>query len=326
MMNLLRVLLCAVLVLGCSKKEPEETFTKGSANIGVSDAVYDLAFYTADTYCDVHPQADITVWRRTTPSLLDSLINNRAEEALIDRALSQEESLTFTSHQMKLFTYPVAHYPTYLLVADSNKVEFVDSVGLKRILEGSATSWKEFGGDDLAITPYAPLPGDGAWTSLLNFYGDFDSLAAVICSTGTQMLQLSRDDPGALLIYSKKVADASGYKKLRWAENELRIPANAKTIMESPRWPFMTTFTYVTTHMKADVAAGYLTFLVSNEGQKLVMNQGYRPASVPVRIIQLKSPDKTDEQDEFESDSIGTDSTKLDSTKQDTTSKARLAH
>jgi phosphate transport system substrate-binding protein len=307
MMNLLRVMLCAVVITGCAKKEPEESFTKGSAAIGVSDAVYDLAFYSAKTYCDVHPQADITVWRRTTLSLLDSLLNNHAEEAFIDRALSKEESLLFTSHQMKLHTYPVAHYPTYLLVADSNKVEFVDSLGLKRILEGSATSWKEFGGDDIPITPYAPLPGDGAWTSLLNYYGDFGSLAAVVCSTGTRMLELSQNDPGALLIFSKKVAEAEGYKKLRWAEKELRIPANAKTIMESPRWPFMTTFTYVTTHMKSDVAAGYLTFLVSNDGQKIVMNQGYRPASVPVRIIQMKPEDSTE-----------VDSTKVETAKPDT--------
>ncbi|MCB9366862.1 MAG: substrate-binding domain-containing protein [Calditrichaeota bacterium] len=290
MMNLLRVMLCAVVIVGCAKKEPEESFTKGSAAIGVSDAVYDLAFYTAQAYCDVHPQADVTVWRRTTLSLLDSLLNNRTEEVFIDRALSSEESLLFTSNAMNLYTYPVAHYPTYLLVADSNKAEFIDSLSLKRILEGSARSWKEFGGDDITITPYAPLPGDGAWTSLLNYYGDFDSLAAVVCSTGTQMLELSRDDPGALLIFSKKVAEAAGFKKLRWAKGDLRIPANAKTIMDTPKWPFMTTYTYVTTHMKSDVAAGYLTFIVSNDGQKMVMKEGYRPASVPVRVIQLKSP------------------------------------
>jgi ABC-type sulfate transport system substrate-binding protein len=77
--------------------------------------------------------------------------------------------------------------------------------------------------------------------------------------------------------------------------------------MESPRWPFMTTFTYVTTHMKSDVAAGYLTFLVSNDGQKIVMNQGYRPASVPVRIIQMKPEDSTE-----------VDSTKVETAKPDT--------
>ena len=324
MMILLRVMLCAVVILGC-KKVPEETFTKGAARIGASDAVYDLARYEAETYCDVHQQATINIWRYSTQSLLDSLISERVEEVFIDRALCHEESLSFTSHEMRLFTYPVAHYPIYLLIHDSVAVDAIDSLGLKRILEGTATSWKEFGGDDIAITPYAPLPGDGAWTSLMNYYGDFDSVAAVVCSTATQMMLLARDDPGALLIYSKKVASAVGFKKLRWAQKELRIPANAKTIMESPRWPFMTTFTYVTTHMKTDVAAGFLTFLVSNDGQKIVMNEGYRPASVPVRVIQLKTPEE-EASDSTKADSTEVDSTRTDSTKLDTTGEARLGH
>lgn len=314
LMNIfLSAMLCGVLLWGCKDKEPVETFTKGSAHIGASDAVFDLAHFTTAQYGDLHTSAFISIWRHSTQALVDSLINGRVEEIFIDRALSHEESLAFTNAGLKLFTYPVAHYPTYLLVPESLAVNDIDSIGLKRIVEGQATSWKEFGGQDISITPYAPLPGDGAWNSLLSFYEDFDSVAAVICSTNSQMMALAAFDPGALLIYSRRTSEVAGYKKLRWAQGELRIPANAKTILESPRWPFMTTFTYVTTHMKSDVAAGYLTFLVSNDGQKMVMSQGYRPASVPVRVIQLQAPT------ESESDSTAGDSTAMDSTKQDTT-------
>ena len=286
------IVLCACLVWSCKEKEPEETYTRGSAHIGTSDAVLDLAAYVAYQYGDIHTSALISVWRHTTQALIDSLANGRVEEVIIDRAFSKEESLAFAQHNLKLYTYPVAHYPIYLLVPESLAVEDIDSIGVRRILEGQATSWKEFGGADIPITPYAPLPGEGAWNSFVNFFGELDSVAAVVCSTNARMMELASNDPGALLIYSKKPADTIGYKKLRWAQGELRVPANAKTIMESPRWPFMTTFTYATTHMKSDVAAGFLTFIVSNDGQKIVMKEGYRPASVPVRVIQLKSEPK----------------------------------
>ncbi len=281
--------LCACLIWSCKEKEPEETYTRGSAHIGTSDAVLELAAYVAYQYSDIHTSAFISVWRHTTQALIDSLANGRVEEIIIDRAFSKEESLAFAQHNLKLFTYPVAHYPIYLLVPESLAVEDIDSIGVRRILEGKAQSWKEFGGADIRITPYAPLPGEGAWNSLMSFFGELDSVAAVVCSTNTRMMELAGNDPGALLIFSKKTSDAIGFKKLRWAQGELRIPANAKTILESPRWPFMTTFTYATTHMKSDVAAGFLTFIVSNDGQKIVMKEGYRPASVPVRVIQLKS-------------------------------------
>lgn len=287
-------LLLALTVMSCKEREPEESFTKGSAQIGCSDAVFELARFVATEYSDLHAAAHVGVWRHSTQSLLDSLLNDRIEEAFLDRALSQEESLAFSKFGKKLYSYPVAHYPVYLLVRESLAVEHLDSVNLRRILQGEVDSWKEIGGAGIPLTVYAPLPGDGAWTSLQTYFGEFDSLAAVVCSTHSRMISLAEHDPGALLIYMKKPADIVGYKKLRWAQDELRIPANAKTILESPRWPFMTTFTYVTTHMKSDVAAGYLTFLVSNDGQKMVMNEGYRPASVPVRIIQLKSSEQID--------------------------------
>lgn len=290
MIKCCQLLMIVALLLGCKRSEPDETFTKGSARIGASDAVFEMASYVAYEYNRIYPQAFVTFERHSTLPLLDSLLSQRVDEVFIDRVVTSAESASFAQRQLKLFTYPVAHYPTYLLVPESLAIDAIDSTNLKRVLEGVVTNWKEIGGPNVAITPYAPLEGVGSWFSLLNFYGELDSVAAVICSSATRMLELSADDPGALLIFSHKPADAKGFKKLRWAQGELRIPANAKTILESPRWPFMTTYTYVTTRMKSDVAAGFLTFLVSNDGQKMVMKEGYRPASIPVRVIQLKSP------------------------------------
>lgn len=283
------IMLVLALWAGCKSKEPEETYTKGSAHIGTSDAVLDIAAYVGYQYGEIHHTAFISFWRHPTQALIDSLLSGRVEEIIIDRALMSAESSAFATHQQKLFTYPVAYYPTYLLVSENLTVSELDSVGLKRILEGTATNWQEFGGADIPITPYAPLPGEGAWMSLVSYFGELDSVAAVVCSTNARMMELAANDPGALLIYSKKPIDARGFKKLIWFDGEARVAANAKTILEEPRWPFMTTFTYVTTHMKSDVAAGYLTFIVSNDGQKMVMKEGYRPASVPVRVIQLKT-------------------------------------
>ncbi|MBK6765933.1 MAG: hypothetical protein IPG71_06260 [bacterium] len=290
MMNKLCLLAIACLFwAGCKSNAPEESFTKGTARIGASDAVFDVARYVGDQYNEIYPQANVGFFRHPTLALIDSLLRRRYEEVFLDRALSPEESLAFGQQQLKLYSYPVAHYPTYLLVPDCLHVADLDSVGLKRLLEGTAHSWKDFGGQDVPVTVYAPLPGEGAWNSLVNYFGDLDSVAAIICSTNVRMLELAAGDPGSLLIYSQKVADAAGFKKLRWARGELRVPANAKTILETPRWPFMTTFSYVTTQMKGDVAAGYLTFIVSNDGQKMVMKEGYRPASVPVRVVQLQA-------------------------------------
>jgi hypothetical protein len=280
--------LLTVVLLSCGPKIPEPSYTKGTARIGVSDAAYEISAYVAQQYQQIHKSAFVSVYRNDTQSLLDSLINDRVEEILIDRALSPEETLAFSQRQLKLWVYPVAYYPVFLLVDTSLGVTAIDSVGFRNALTGVTTNWKALGGPDIAMTPYIPLPGTEAWTSLMNYYGELDSITAVACSTDAKMLELSANDRGALLLFSHDISELPGYRKLRWAQGELRIPANVKSILELPRYPFMLQFTYVTTRNKIDVASGYLTFIVGNDGQKMVMKEGYRPASVPVRVVQLK--------------------------------------
>jgi ABC-type sulfate transport system substrate-binding protein len=79
------------------------------------------------------------------------------------------------------------------------------------------------------------------------------------------------------------------YRKLRFRNGAEEVTANVKQILEYPRYPFRLDITYVTTKQKSDVAAGFLTYAVSNLGQQRVMNLGYRPASVPVRVVRMKS-------------------------------------
>jgi hypothetical protein len=285
---LILFVLTVAVFLGCRPQTPEPSYTRGTALIGISDAAYEIAAYVAQQYQSIHNSAYVSVYRNDTRSLLDSLINDRAEEILIDRTLSLAETLAFAERQLKLWIYPVAYYPVFLLVDTSLDVTEIDSSGLRKVLTGEATNWKVLGGPDESVTPYIPLPGTGAWTSLMGYYGELDSITAVACSTDAKMLELSANDRGALLVFSHDISELPGYRKLRWARGELRIPANVKTILEQPRYPFMLQYTYVTTHNKIDVASGYLTFIVGNDGQKMVMKEGYRPASVPVRVIQLK--------------------------------------
>ena len=163
----------------------------------------------------------------------------------------------------------------------------MDSASFRDVLTGRITNWKQLGGKDVRVTLYIPRPGEGAWNSIVTYYGHLDSVEAVVCSTFAQMVNLAASDSGALLVYAKPYEDLP-FKRLVFRRVGMDIPANPKTIAEEPLYPFRLNITYVTTRNKADVAAGYLTSAMSNLGQRGVMNAGYRPASVPVRVVQMK--------------------------------------
>ena len=197
------------------------------------------------------------------------------------------ETLAFREAKRKLHVFTIAYYPVYLLVPSDNEVSSLDSVELRGILTGSIRNWREVGGGDLPLTAYLPLPGEGAFQSLINYFGGLDSVTARVCSTSAAILEAAKEDPGALLVYSLPIENLS-YRRLKFERAGYEIPANVETILEEPSYPFRIECTYVTTHNKDDVAAGYLTFCTSNTGQREAMRLGYRPATVPVRIVRMR--------------------------------------
>ncbi|RPH96353.1 hypothetical protein EHM69_01425 [candidate division KSB1 bacterium] len=281
------LVVCLVSIIGCGAPPPRSTMTSGKAVIGVSEAAYFPAWKLAVAFQATNPKASISFQSRTNRQLVDSLLNERVEEIFLDRALVKAESLAFQRAGLKLYTYPVAFYPVFLLAAEGNPVSSLDSTKLREILTGTIRNWLALGGDDQSITPYLPLPGEGAFQTIVQYYGELDSMSVRICSTYAQMLDLAKDDEGALLVYSMPIENLP-FKRLAFGRAGYDIPANVKTIFEEPVYPFRLDITYVTTHNKDDVAAGYLTYAVSNTGQREAMRLGYRPAAVPVRVVRMR--------------------------------------
>ena len=282
------ILSAIVLIqLSCGPQKPKEGMTVGHAVIGTSDAVFDLAWQVSKDFQTGSPGAFVDIVRGLNGEWVDSLLNERTEQIFLDRRLTPAETLAFHNAKLRLYTYDVALYPVYLLVPNSNSVSIIDSASFRSVLTGAITNWRQLGGADETIALYMPPPGEGAWTSIMNYYGHLDSIEAVVCSTARQMIEKATSDPGALLVYSKPYQDLP-YKRLSFQRVGMDIPANPKTIAEEPLYPFRLDITYVTTRNKSDVAAGYLTYATSNTGQRGIMNAGYRPASVPVRVVQMK--------------------------------------
>lgn len=286
-MNLgMLVAVLSVMLAGC-KSPPQDSMTAGHAVVGTCDAFFDVGWSLSRDFQSANRGAFIDIERGTNRQWLDSLINKHGEQAILDRALTSAESLAFKQEKLSVFTYPIAYYPAYWLVDTSNTVTVLDSVQIRRILTGEITNWQQVHGPSRPITVYLPLPGEGAWTAMIKYFGVLDSVSAIVCETAEAMLDSAKGDAGAFLLYSRPFAETP-YRKVRFKSGEQEVSANVKQILEAPVYPFRLDITYVTTRQKSDVAAGFLTYTVSNLGQQRVMNLGYRPASVPVRIVKMK--------------------------------------
>ncbi len=278
--------LAALLIMSCGPKKPQPSMTEGHVTIAVSDAIYDFARYLGNAYETTYNSAFVDLRRDSDVRLVDSLLNERTDQILLDRGLLAPESAAFSQANLKLYTYKVAYHPVFLLVPKSNPVTSIDSAGLRGVLTGAVRDWTRLGGPDQRLRLYLPAPGEGGWASLLNYYGRLDTVTAIACSTSAAMLDTAKGDPGALLVYSKPIDSLKSFKALYFRRYDRDITPNYKTILDTLNYPLRLDITYITTRQKEDVAAGFLTYIMGNVGQRRIGGElKYRPAAIPVHFV-----------------------------------------
>jgi phosphate transport system substrate-binding protein len=101
-----------------------------------------------------------------------------------------------------------------------------------------------------------------------------------------------KEDPNALGLVGRQIAGADNpqLKKLKWINPILAdpVPANIGSLQEG-KYPFQVGLYYYTIADRTDLASGFLSFMASNAGQRLIADNGFLPAMIPVRIVNLSS-------------------------------------
>jgi phosphate transport system substrate-binding protein len=297
-LTIMSVLLLAFLqsvLVGCAKKEqqPESTPTSGSMSVFASPAIAPVIQTAADQFNRLYPKANVNVYSLNSRAIVDSLVNRRTEVGYFDRSLSQAESLAIIRTRKQLFSFRLGSTVATWVVNPKNAVSTIDSVQALEILTGQVTSWRAMGGSGDKINIYLPPLGDGAWTALEGFFGAaLTKVDAHYWPSDSLVLARVAEDPSALGFVGKQVYDTR-VKKLRWRDPILAEPVapNIGSLQEG-KYPFRIRLCYYTIADRSDLASGFLSFMSSNVGQRVIADQGFLPEMVPARVFTLPSSGK----------------------------------
>jgi len=299
-----RVLLFLLLValstiyFGCTDKEKREasTPTSGSLAVFASPAVESVIQSGADQFNRLYQKANVNVYALNSRAIVDSMINRRCDIGYFDRSLSEAESLAVVATRKHLYSFLLGSTVATWIVHPENSITLIDSIQALEILTGKMMSWKAFGGSDDSIHVYLPSLGDGAWVALQDFFGDaLNKVNAYYLPSDSLVVARVAEDPTGLgfvggQAYNQAVELRQKVKKLRWRHPMLAdpVPANIGSLQEG-KYPFRIHLYYYTIADQTDLASGFLSFMASNPGQKIIADHGYLPAMVPVRIVNLSS-------------------------------------
>lgn len=316
-MKIMILLMFAFLLHGCDFGNIKSVTTTGELSIVVDENLEPLMKAEIKEFERLNPEAKIKM--KTAPSRVvkADLINGDTKFIVTARNFDEEEKAVIEKNKIPVKEYPIAIDGIGFIVNPENPVRRVTSEDLKNIFTGEYKSWTDiksaqdeeqnkelkqfFKSTDSKIKLFIQRKNSSTYDYV------FDSIlkkteysaAATVCSTSVQVLNSVRENKNAIGIINMNWLTTGNTDTIDSTVKPLRV----SKILENGRqldfaefhqglifnatYPYRRTVYAFTTEQDMKLATGFITFLISIDGQKVVLKNSIVPVSQPVRTIQI---------------------------------------
>jgi phosphate transport system substrate-binding protein len=294
-------LLLALLQIACTREPGSTNLTKGSLKIDCDEAVYPSVRLVVEEFLSQYPDSHIEVRSLQAREATANFVNDSTHVIAIARALNAEERNTLTATKTWFEEYHVAQTGIAAIANPENPVKELRVGQLDSILTGAVTSWpgwKAGGNIDIVVGDVNSSTNE-VLRALVLRGKNFALSASVIAGSGD------------LMEYVRKTRNAIGVVNVAWlkgVDQEYRVLALARpgVLPDSSQpvgkayspaqgyifkgyYPLSTPVHIYSRELNRDIALGFISFAMSGPGQKVFVNSGLVPVTMPVRLVQLTS-------------------------------------
>jgi len=258
----------------------------GEITVKGSDTLVILAQKWAETYMGLHNEVKIQVTGGGSGIGFAALQSQTTDLCDASRQIKPAElQKCVIAFHKRPTEYKVALDGLSVYVNEGNPVSDLTLEQLKGIFTGKITNWKDVGGPDAPITIYSRENSSGTYEffkgSVLQG-DDFASSAQTMPGTAALVQAVGHDKGG---IGYGGAAYGSGVKHLGVKKDDASPavqPTEENVLNQTyPIWRYL--YVYVNPALDKDQVAAYLKWIRSDEGQKVVKEQGYYPLPEALR-------------------------------------------
>ena len=262
-------ILCVLLLQGVSSAQR----VKGS------DTLLPLTQELAEQYHEKHPESEIIVTGGGSGVGIAALPENTTDIAMASRRIKFGEKMKFAEIGLDAREVIVAYDALAVVVNPSNPVDSLTREQLEAIFRGKITNWKEVGGEDWKIVVYSRETSSGTY----EFFKE-----SVLDNKNYMSSILSMPATGAIIQSVKQTKGAIGYIGLaylnrfvkplsvsydsgrHYAEPSVRTAADGS-------YPIVRPLYYYYDAEKESIVSPFVSYVLSDEGQASVLEQGFVP-------------------------------------------------
>ena len=257
-------------------------FSASAGNITVkgSDTLVILAQKWAEVYMSKNAETKIQVTGGGSGVGFAALQNKTTDLANASRKIKSAEIASCVKAFGKRPTeYKVALDGLSVYVHEGNPVKELSVEQLEGIFTGRIRNWKDVGGNDAPIVLYSRENSSGTYEFFKENVlkgKDFAASAQTMQGTSVLLQAVAREKNG---IGYGGAAYGAGAKhiKVKKDESSPAVEPGEETVLNQsyPIWRYL--YVYVNPDLDKGEVAKYLTWMRSDDGQKLVKDVGYYP-------------------------------------------------
>ena len=283
----------------CGPSEGESP-TRGNLVVLTAESVAPVMTEIVNEFNDLYKDAHVTLLTSTSREAIVKLLNNEAKVIVATRELNGEERDVIARYNLHVDTFRVAYDGLAAIVHPSNPVTQLSFNELSQIVTGKARSWREFslnGRKSPEIFIAVGGPNTSAHETIKTKIANGEALTTRLypCSTSTQVLELTRRRPEAIGFVGTAwlFKDSSNVKVLEIGAEVYFADALGRQVKYfGPHqahiyrgfYPLRRTIYIYSREKGFGLGAGFTAFVTSAAGQKIFLNNGMVPATMPVKL------------------------------------------
>ena len=254
--------------------------TAGNITVKGSDTLVILAQKWAEVYMSKNPETKIQVTGGGSGVGFAALQNKTTDLADASRKIKAAEiTACYKAFGKRPTEYKVALDGLSVYVNESSPIKELTIDQLDGIFSGRTKNWKDVGGDDAPIVIYSRENSSGTYEFFKEHVlkgKDFASSAQTMQGTAVLLQAVAKEKNG---IGYGGAAYGAGAKhiKVKKDESSAAVEPTEETVLNQsyPIWRYL--YVYVNPDLDKGEIAKYLSWIRSDEGQKLVKDIGYYP-------------------------------------------------
>lgn len=298
-------LFVSVYLNGCDYYKVKSVTTIGDLKIGIDETESPVIKKEADEFMRLNPESKINMQLKTTNELMADLLNGDIKTVIVNRDFNQQENEHLAQFKQEVKKNKLAINAIGVIINPDNPIKKLNYTELRKIFTGEITDWKDLDGDNKDVYKgklkvYIARRNSGIheiFKEKALGWKDY-SKGDAVCSTSAQMLNEIKSNVNGIgfisMSWITKFADTllQDVKPVKIAPVDSSGKVGSyvslhQAYIANKEYPLIFDVYVMSRDFDMNVAVGFTSFLLSYDGQKIILNSGLVPVTQPVRIIQL---------------------------------------